>query len=120
MFVSPRRIEVGGRQRWGGIWQAPSSYTLSGSYSNQTEGVQLVRMFDSWGPPSSGTPQNMVPWVNRRAAYGGNPLLSTTSELEGEWWGTLVTANVNFGVSPWIREVHASTKNGVRLYWIRK
>ncbi|KAF0294203.1 hypothetical protein FJT64_008139 [Amphibalanus amphitrite] len=113
------RIEVGGRQRWGGIWSAPSAYSLASSYSNQSEGVELVKMFDSWGPLSIDTPQHIVPWVNTRAVLGGYPLLSTTSELEGMWWGTLVTAYTAHGVSPWILSAETELFNGARLYWLR-
>ena len=112
-------MEVGGRQRWDGVWEAPSSYTLSGSHSNQTEGIRLVHMFDSWGPPTENTPRNMVPWVNQRGVLHGAPLLSAASELDGEWWGTLIAANGSRGMSPWIYAVQASLQNAVRLYWVR-
>ena len=114
------RIEVGGRQRWGGVWSAPNSYTLVSSYSNQTEDVQLIKMFDSWGPPPAYTPQHIVPWVNARGLFSGYPLLSTTSEQEGMWWGTIITANGGHGVSPWIYSAeHEPFKLSARLYWVR-
>ena len=114
-------MEVGGRQRWGGVWEAPSSYTLSGSYSNQTEGVHLVHMFDSWGPMYSHTPQNIVPWVNLRGVLYETPLLSTASELDEKWWGTLIAYKPpeEYGMSPWIYAVQASLQNAVRLYWLK-
>ena len=110
---------MGGRQRWGGIWEAPSVYTLSGSYSNQSEGVRQVKMFDSWGPLTAETPQNIVPWVNTRGVLDGKPLLTTTSEIEAMWWGTLVTAHGTYGVSPWMESFQASTQDAARLYWTR-
>ena len=114
------RIEVGGRQRWGGLWESPRHYTLSGSHSNQTEGVRRYRTFDDWGPPTRATPRDIVPWVNRHGAFHGRPLLTTCSELEGWWWGTLVTANTNHGVSPWISSAKDKLRQGARLYWIKE
>ncbi|KAF0291521.1 hypothetical protein FJT64_010377 [Amphibalanus amphitrite] len=115
------RIEVSGRQRWGGIWKAPRRYTLTGSHSNQTEGVELFRAFDNWEPRVDYTPLNIVPWVNRGGAFEGGPLLTTCTEDGTQWFGTLVTAVVaeSHGVSPWIRG-NSEVNSGARLYWVRE
>ena len=43
------RLEGNGRERWGGVWEAPRHYTLNSSHSDQTD-VTLQVQFDadSW------------------------------------------------------------------------
>ena len=114
-------MEVGGRHRWGGLWEAPVDYTLSGSHSNQTEGVRRYETFDDWGPANKTTPRDIVPWVNRRdGVLYDAPLLTTACTDQETWWGTLVTADSSYGVSPWIADERERLREGARLYWIRE
>ena len=115
------RLEGNGRERWGGVWEAPRHYTLNSSHSDQAD-VTLQVQFDadSWSSvPSHLAIRNIVPWINRHGFKGGKPILSTAEESDVYWYGTVVTATDDpAGVSPWIERHQART--GARLYWLRE
>ena len=78
------------------MWEAPRHYTLNSSHSDQTD-VTLQVQFDadSWSP-SSLSIRNIVPWINRYGTSNGfQPILSTCSESDGRWYGTVVTATAH-------------------------
>ena len=98
------RLEGAGRERFGGVWEAPRHYTLNSSRADQTElTLQLQLDADLW-TPSALSISNIVPWLNRLGtASDGKPLLTTCTDADVYWFGTIVTATSDqAGVSPWI------------------
>lgn len=101
--------EVG---RWGGVWQAPSHYTFTGTFSNLT-GVSLIKKFDNWtsGPFAI---SNRMPWLPKGDEFA---LLTTNNRMIQEIpWGTIVTQK-NWP-SPWIYEKMPFP--GRIWYWLKE
>jgi len=93
------RLDANQLGRWGGVWQAPSHYTFTGTFGNLT-GVSLIKRFDNWtsGPFAI---SNRMPWLPKLDDLA---LLTTNDRLIQEIpWGTIVTRHKwPFDPSPWI------------------
>jgi len=109
-----------GRQRWGGVWFAPRSYSFRHEKLDQTD-VSLVRRFDRWDYKDTGIEKRM-PWLNTGARGGGTagPILTTSNGPVGHWWGTIIThpRHPGYSHSPWI--VTQAHHSGTVLYWMRE
>ena len=108
------RIEADGLGRWGGVWEAPYATSFVGtSPANNSVNVE---QYDTWSidtNPSDGTStlSNNIPWL------GPAPQLLTTCGNSGNWYGTLVTSQAQWGAAPYINTQHANA--GVVRYWVR-
>ena len=69
--------------RWGGIWEAPRSYTFTAEDNKQT-GVELVKKFDNWAYANNGIEQRM-PWIS-------GARLTTSESALYKWEGTITGA----------------------------
>ncbi|KAF0297395.1 hypothetical protein FJT64_005098 [Amphibalanus amphitrite] len=110
-----------GRQRWGGVWFAPRSYSFVREAPDQTH-VFLVKRFDKWKHKVSGIRRRM-PWLNMHVRGGGSgddPAVLTTAAPTGDGWGTLLEDEGHgaWHHSPWISPEAKNT--GKVLYWMRE
>ena len=100
-----------GRERWGGVWLADRSHTLTGITSNQTSTRELT--FDQW-PAGVRVPHDVVPWLNRGTHQKPEPILTASIAGDRYWWGSIVANG-----SDWIAYTEAEQPDTI-LYWIRE
>ncbi|XP_073247149.1 uncharacterized protein [Porites lutea] len=103
------RIEADGTSRWGGIWEAPRSYTFLSTCDKQTK-VKIVKKFDSWDENSN---------VGRRMPRLGltRDLLLSSTSVADDTSGTLVFNSGAAGSPTYLKE---KPKPGVVRYWMRE
>ena len=107
------------RQRWGGIWVAPRSYSFMAETPDQTN-VTCVRKFDKWTYKGDGIKKRM-PWLNMQTVDAGNSqLVLTTSNTPANGWGSLLydEGTTSYQHSPWSNK--DATHSGKVLYWMRE
>jgi hypothetical protein len=108
-------IDANQRNRFGGIWSAPSGYTFLNTNNTQTS-ITLNTKFGTWNY-NDGSIEQYMPW---RSTSSG--LLTTSSNPGGEWWGTLIT-NGGWSPAPWINAdcgAQGCMPNpGIIWYWVR-
>lgn len=103
------RIEADGKNRWGGIWEAPRDYTFLSTCDKQTK-VKMVKKFDSWDENSN------LGMRMPRLALSKDLLLSSASTVDDSS-GSLV---YNSGA---ISASYLKTKKpspSVVRYWLRE
>ena len=105
-----------GRLRWGGVWKADRSHTLTGVTSNQSSIREIT--FDVW-PAGPRVPQDVVPWINRGAHPKREPLLTASVTSDVYWWGSVIADVTGTGATSWIAYTEADRPDTV-LYWIRE
>lgn len=115
------RIEANGRGQWGGIWQAPVSYTFTSTDKLQTD-VTLTTKFGPWKYQGGGIEKRM-PWINLGSKVAVAALLTTDGT--GGWWGTLMMKNSAptstkkaYNLGPWIHP--QQPKLNKLFYWLRE
>lgn len=111
-------IEATTRGDWGGIWTANGNYSFIANNSTQTN-ITLDLKFGTWEYNNSGIEARM-PW------YSGNFSPTFTTNVngynDGDWFGTLVTADNSFAPAPWINNSVGGATNprpGIIWYWVR-
>jgi hypothetical protein len=106
-------IEADGRNRWGGIWTANEAYSFVATVNTQTN-ITRNTVWDvyPYDLNNTGSIQPRMPW--RTLANNG---FLTTDDGSGNWWGTLVTSNVNYLTAPWV-ESTLPTPSKI-YYWVR-
>ena len=108
-------IDANQRNRFGGIWSAPSGYTFLNTDNSQTN-ITLNTKFGTWDYNDSSI-EKYMPW---RSTSSG--LLTTSSNPGGEWWGTLIT-NGGWDPAPWINgdcgDQGCMPNPGIIWYWVR-
>ena len=103
------RIEANGKNRWGGIWEAPRNYTFLSTCDKQTK-VKMVKKFDSWDENSN------LGMRMPRLALSKDLLLSSASTLDDSS-GSLV---YNSGaISASYLKTETPSPSVVR-YWMRE
>ena len=106
-------IEANERNRWGGIWTANEAYSFVATVNTQTN-ITRNTVWDvyTYDLNNTGSIQPRMPW--RTLANNG---FLTTDDGSGNWWGTLVTSNVNYLTAPWIESI-LPTPSKI-YYWVR-
>ncbi|MBB1193212.1 hypothetical protein DNC80_05950 [Flavobacterium sp. SOK18b] len=104
-------IEASARGRWGGIWTANLAYSFVNTNNTQTN-ITLDTKFDSWNYNNDGIEQ-IMPWY----ANGSQGAITTSSDPNGAWWGTLVSTN-GFSPAPWMG-CCGNDNPGIIWYWVR-
>lgn len=112
-------IDAGARRSHGGIWTANSAYSFVSNSSSNTN-ISLNTKFGTWNyvADNNGMAARM-PWYGY---VGSNTGFYTLSSGTGNWWGTLISNNVNYAPSPWISDGgggSASPNPGIIWYWVR-
>ncbi|KAI8497393.1 hypothetical protein Bbelb_246990, partial [Branchiostoma belcheri] len=113
------RIEVGPNRYWGGVWEAPKSYSLVHGSPHQTD-INILRRYGPW-THGEGSLGHRLPWVPNAPA---SPALLTTSSLaDGNVpWGTLI-ARAPRTQDKNVKNMIADRLSGQDLsvrYWIRE
>ncbi len=113
-------IDAGARRSHGGIWTANGNYSFVNTNNTQTN-VTLNTKFGTWNyvGNNNGMAERM-PW--RSTTVGAGTGFLTLSDGTGNWWGTLISNNVNYAPSPWISDGgggSASPNPGIIWYWVR-
>ncbi len=103
-------IEATARGHWGGIWTANQAYSFVNRNNTQTD-ITINTMFDSWSYQGSGVEQ-IMPWY----APGSCGAITTSSDPNGDWWGTLVSA-CGWSPVPWMGSWNQQP--GIIWYWVR-
>lgn len=106
-------MEANDRNRWGGIWTANEAYSFVATVNTQTN-ITRNTVWDvyPYDLNNTGSIQPRMPW--RTLANNG---FLTTDDGSGNWWGTLVTSNVNYLTAPWIESI-LPTPSKI-YYWVR-
>ena len=112
-------IDAGARRSHGGIWTANGIYSFVNTNNTQTN-VTLNTKFGTWNyvADNNGMAARM-PWYGY---VGSNTGFYTLSSGSGNWWGTLISNNVNYSPAPWISDGGGGTSNpnpGIIWYWVR-
>jgi len=103
------RIEADGKNRWGGIWEAPRDYTFLSNGDKQTE-VKLIKKFDSWDEKS-----NLAKRMPRLASLNG--LFLSSASTKDDLSGSLV---YNSGASSASYLEKEKPKPNVVRFWMRE
>ena len=84
------------------------------SKSNKQTDVKLLKQFDTWKSDSRlYTVKSRVPWLG-----GKKGLLTTSENSEDEWWGTIISDNLDYNPAPWIDP--EMRQPGIIWYWINE
>lgn len=103
-------IDAAERHANGGIWTANYNYSFT-SQSNNNTNITLNTKFGNWEYADSGIEERM-PWY----APGNAGIVTTSSDANGEWWGTLVGRD-GYDPVPWIAQ--STPSPGILWYWVR-
>ena len=106
------------RQRWGGIWVAPRSYSFVAETPDQTN-VTCVRRFDTWRYKGDGINRRM-PWLSMGTYDLGTSVIVLSTNTPGNGWGSLLydEGTTSYQQSPWSNK--DATNSGKVLYWMRE
>eukprot|EP00111_Clytia_hemisphaerica_P010409 TCONS_00030414-protein len=104
------KLEAHTRGHWGGIWKAPSTYSLSSTDRYQTD-VTLLKKFNNWDYQSRGL-QERLPYLYKQRL--------TTSDTDKNGWGS-ITDNQHAALpSYYIRGDHMMQQPEHIWYWMRE
>ena len=70
---------------WGGIWEAPSKYSINSNNPNQKD-VKLKTKFNNWEYSSSGIQERMPYLMDQRLTTNTNKYGSITGKLNYDSW----------------------------------
>jgi hypothetical protein len=106
------RIEAQTLGEAGGIWTANQPYSFVSS-SNSNTNITRNSKFGDWEYVDNGIEERMPYLANSAQA-----LITTSTDVSGQWWGTLVQADSwENAVVPWIEGGVATP--GTLWYWVR-
>ena len=112
-------IDANTRSNFGGIWTANAAYSFVSSSSSNTN-LTENKKFGNWNYVGSNNGMALrMPWYGY---VGGNTGFYTLSSGAANWWGTLISNNVNYSPAPWISDAGggtASPEPGIIWYWVR-
>lgn len=130
-------IEAGKRGELGGIWTVNENYSFVSNVNTNTN-ITLNKKFGNWIYSDSGIEQRM-PWIATSNTSADGAWLTTSSNYIIEWWGTLISNNINSlnawlpvpwmcnsitscvtpGTSGTIYTIPNSNAPGIIWYWVR-
>ena len=112
-------IDAGSRRSFGGVWTANAAYSFVSNSSSNTNVTENVK-FGNWNYVGNNDGMSLrMPWYGY---VGSNTGFYTLSSGTGNWWGTLISNNVNYSPAPWIGSAGGGTANpnpGIIWYWVR-
>lgn len=112
-------IDANTRSNFGGIWTANAAYSFVSTSSSNTNVTENVK-FGNWNYVSNNDGMSLrMPWYGY---VGSNTGFYTLSSGTGNWWGTLISNNVNYSPAPWIGSAGGGTASpnpGIIWYWVR-
>jgi hypothetical protein len=112
-------IDAGSRRSFGGVWTANAAYSFVSNSSSNTN-VTENKKFGNWNYVGNNDGMALrMPWYGY---VGSNTGFYTLASSSGNWWGTLISNNVNYSPAPWIGSAGGGTANpnpGIIWYWVR-
>lgn len=112
-------IDANTRRSFGGIWTANAAYSFVSNSSSNTNVTENVK-FGNWTYVGNNDGMSLrMPWYGY---VGSNTGFYTLSSGTGNWWGTLISNNVNYSPAPWIGSAGGGTASpnpGIIWYWVR-
>ncbi len=112
-------IDANTRGNFGGVWTANASYSFVSNSSSNTN-VTENKKFGNWNYVGSNNGMALrMPWYG---SVGGGKGFYTLSSGTANWWGTLISNDVNYSPSPWISDAGGGTASpnpGIIWYWVR-
>lgn len=112
-------IDANTRKSFGGIWTANAAYSFISNSSSNTNVTENVK-FGNWTYVGNNDGMSLrMPWYGY---VGSNTGFYTLSSGTGNWWGTLISNNVNYSPAPWIGSAGGGTASpnpGIIWYWVR-
>lgn len=112
-------IDANTRRSFGGIWTANAAYSFISNSSSNTNVTENVK-FGNWTYVGNNDGMSLrMPWYGY---VGSNTGFYTLSSGTGNWWGTLISNNVNYSPAPWIGSAGGGTASpnpGIIWYWVR-
>ncbi|BDB52198.1 hypothetical protein GENT11_05100 [Flavobacterium ammonificans] len=112
-------IDANTRSNFGGIWTANAAYSFVSNSSSNTNVTENVK-FGNWTYVGNNDGMSLrMPWYGY---VGSNTGFYTLSSGSGNWWGTLISNNVNYSPAPWIGSAGGGTASpnpGIIWYWVR-
>lgn len=112
-------IDANTRRSFGGIWTANATYSFVSNSSSNTNVTENVK-FGNWTYVGNNDGMSLrMPWYGY---VGSNTGFYTLSSGTGNWWGTLISNNVNYSPAPWIGSAGGGTASpnpGIIWYWVR-
>jgi hypothetical protein len=113
-------IDAGSRRSFGGIWTANGNYSFLSTSNSQVNLTENTK-FGNWNYVGSNNGMALrMPW--RSQSVGSGTGFLTLSDGTGNWWGTLISNNVNYNPAPWISDAGGGIANqnpGIIWYWVR-
>lgn len=103
------RLEAQSRGQWGGIWEAPRSYSFMARNNKQTD-VTLTKKYDNWDYSNHGIEKRM-PWI-------ADARLTTSGNAYSNWWGTITADDKDYNPAPWMSGQQRLP--AYIWYWIRE
>ncbi|XP_074614387.1 uncharacterized protein LOC141874129 [Acropora palmata] len=110
-------LDAKSRRHWGGIFQAPSSYSFMATNNKQTN-VQLIRKFDHWEYSWWKSLNPRMPWFDAKGT--GRMALLTTSDSPTYYpSGSILWAGTDRHPADWILD-YGMRDPGVIWYWVNE
>ena len=107
------RIEGGGRESVGGIWNSSKNYSFVCTNNSQIN-VHLLEKFGDWTNSNNRAIANRMPWLRDPPA-----LLTTDDNGLTPWWGTLIATNwPKYGTGPLVKS--SGEMMHKVYYWMRE
>lgn len=107
------RLDANSLGRYGGVWQAPFSYTFT-STNNTQSSVVRTEAFDTYTYPWNEGIEAYMPWISGDPTQG---LLTTSALYNDTWYGTIVSNHQSFTPAPWINTTQLNP--GIIWYWVK-
>ena len=118
-FIFQYRIKAISQQQklFGGIWEAPSSYSFVSTNNSQTD-VNLLKKFGNWAYSGDGRGSSFrrrMPWL----CNCDDVFLTTDNGINNDsWWGCLVQEQSrHYGLAPIITVYNPAESVS---YWLRE
>jgi len=110
-------MDANSRRHWGGIFQAPSSYSFMATNSKQTD-VKLIRKFSNWEYSWWKSLNKRMPWFDANGNH--NKALLTTSDSPTHYpSGSIIWGGTDRHPADWIWD-GGMRDPGVIWYWVNE
>lgn len=110
-------LDANTRRHWGGIFQAPTSYSFMASDNTQTK-VNLTRKFDDWKFSWWNSLSKRMPWFDAKGTEN-KALLTTSSSTTYYPSGSIIWGGLDRYPSDWI-SAKGMRNPGVIWYWLNE
>eukprot|EP00051_Salpingoeca_urceolata_P028031 m.484559 g.484559 ORF g.484559 m.484559 type:complete len:867 (-) comp23425_c0_seq1:419-3019(-) len=110
------RMEASEPGKYGGIWEAPRSYTFASHDNSQTD-VVVTEWFEGVSAYTDTGLEKRMPWAPQ-SCTGTCSLLTTSTSISSSWHGTLVQRGTGYNPAPWLSS--GALNPGIIWYWMRE